>query len=221
MTEIICKRCNLTFNMPNKRFKYCTECSKQNQRDMSNNYKKENKEKISDYNKNYNIINRDSIQKRQTSQHSERRKLDFSYKMSIVLRNRFKKFFKGKYSKSMRELVGCSYSNYIKWIEFNFTSDMNWENHGILWHIDHVLLCCMFDYTKDEDIEICYNWKNTRPLLAKKNLSRGKNIDLKDILNHEIKLKVFEKNNNGYKNLNIDFAYLTTKFLEKSKNGSS
>ena len=47
-------------------------------------------------------------------------------------------------------------------------------------------------------------------------------LDPKDILNHEIKLHYFEKQNNvGYDHIEYDFGYLTTKLLEKSSSGSS
>jgi hypothetical protein len=184
-------------------------------------YKKDRKDYISEYNKKYNIENREKIQKRQTEHNKMRRKIDSAYKISIVLRNRFRKFFKGIKIKSMKNIVGCSYENYMKWIEFNFIEEMSWENHGDLWHIDHVLLCHLFNYEDPNDINICFNWKNTRPLLAKKNLSR-KTIDFKDLLNHEIKLNYFEKKNQEeYNHIDIDFAYLATKLLKKFDSGSS
>jgi len=236
MIIITCKICNNKVEVSNNRFKICSLCSKNKQKQMCREYKKrnkdsiknynkqykeKNKESISLYNKNYNIENREQIQKRQTAQHKERRKTDPKYKMSIVLRNRFRKFYKGINKNSFVELIGCSYINYIKWVEFNFDSNMTWENHGDIWHIDHVLLCCLFNHEDKNEREICFNWKNTRPLLTKKNLSRKK-IDTKDTLNHEIKLHFFEKNNrDGYKHINFDFAYLTTKLLKKFNNGLS
>ena len=97
----------------------------------------------------------------------------------------------------------------------------SWNNHGTTWHIDHVLLCHLFDHNDPKDREICFNWKNTRPLPVKTNLAR-KQLDSQDLLCHEIKLHYFEKNNmEGYNHITYDFAYLTTKLLEKSCSGSS
>ena len=235
MVEIICKVCNVKIQVANKRFKMCKECKKEQGlkrcRDYKKNnkdtvslynktYKSDNKDYISEYNKKYNVENREKIQKRQTEQHLIRRKTDPAYKMSVVLRNRFRKFYTGINSKSMSNLVGCSYKNYLKWIEFNFTSEMSWDNHGSIWHIDHVLLCHLFDHSNENDIKTCFNWKNTRPLLAKINLAR-KNIDIKDLLNHEIKVDYFiKKNQESYNNIEFDFIYLTTKLLDKSISGS-
>lgn len=220
----------------NRKFKLCLDCSyqkkinrcreyKKRNKDYiceyNKNYKKENKDYTKEYNKNYNIQNRKQIQKRQTEHNKLRRKTDLSYKMSIVLRNRFRKFYKGLKIKSMLDIVGCSYKNYVKWIEFNFIKGMSWENHGSIWHIDHVLLCHLFDHNCNDDVKICFNWKNTRPLLVKENLSR-KTINYKDLLNHEIKLTYFEKKNQyEYNHIDIDFIYLATKLSKKLNSGSS
>jgi hypothetical protein len=233
---ITCEECKSDVEVSSKRFKLCPKCSrdrklkrcqeyklknKERIQEYNKTYKQENKDSVSIYNKKYNIENRTEIQKRQTAQHKERRKTDPKYKMSIVLRNRFRKFYKGINKNILKDIVGCSYENYIKWVEFNFDSNMSWDNHGSIWHIDHVLLCYMFDHENINDRKICFNWKNTRPLLTKTNLARKK-IDMKDLLNHEIRLHYFEKNNReGYEHIEINFAYLTTKLLEKSSNGSS
>jgi len=225
-SEVTSERCRLCLVcVRNRKLQRCREYkikNKERVKEYNKIYKQNNKEQVSLYNKKYNIENRDKIQKRQTEQHKERRRNDPKYKMSIVLRNRFRKFFKGiNKNTSFNELIGCSYENYIKWIEFNFSSDMSWDNHGTLWHIDHVLLCYLFDHEKIEDRKICFNWKNTRPLLSKINLARKK-MDNNDILNHEIKIHYFEKNNiDGYNHIDINFAYLATKLLEKSNDGSS
>jgi len=236
MIEINCQECDNKIKVENRRTKMCSDCSREKKLKRCRDYKQKNKDKvsiynksykaekssyISAYNKTYNVENRDKIQKRQTEQHRERRKTDLKYKMSIVLRNRFRKFYKGFNPNGMVGTIGCSYENFIKWIEFNFTYDMSWKNHGKYWHIDHVLLCHLFDHTNEDDVKICFNWKNTRPLLSEKNLSR-KTIDNKDLLNHEIKLAYFEKlNRDGYNHIDMNFAYLTTKLLEKSSSGSS
>lgn len=51
---------------------------------------------------------------------------------------------------------------------------------------------------------------------------RQKQLDLHDILFHEIKIKYFERHNNDiYNNIKFDFAYLTTKLLKKFNDGFS
>jgi hypothetical protein len=235
MVIINCKECNIQVEAKDRRTKLCLVCKRQRQLNRCKNYKKvnktfiseynqkykeKNKEAVKDYNKRYNIENREQIQARQTLQHLERRKTDMQYKMSITLRNRLRRFFTGT-SASMRDLIGCELSYFVKWIQSNFIAEMTWKNHGAVWHIDHVLLCSLFNLNNYEERKICFNWKNMRPLLASVNMSRKK-MKNQDLLNHEIKVYYYEKNHyDNYDHIKYDIGQLATKLLEKSKSGSS
>ena len=65
----------------------------------------------------------------------------------------------------------------MKWIEFQFSDNMNWNNYGKYWHIDHVIPMASFNFSKEEDVKFCMNWKNLRPLEAKLNISKGCKVD--------------------------------------------
>ena len=212
--------------MPNRRFKMCPTCSKNKQHERCRNYKKknrerikkynagwkkENKESVSIYNARYNIENRKAIQERQTKQHRERRKTDPQYKMSVVIRNRLRKFYMGKRPKTMG-LVGISLTEFTDWIESQFCHDMSWENHGSVWHIDHVVPCHLFDLQEQSERAVCFSWTNMRPLYAKKNLGRI-NCTKQELLNQEILATHFRGK--------VVFRPLVTKLLEKSCNGVS
>ena len=226
MTLIKCKECLTNVEMPNKRFKMCSKCSKNKQLQRCKNYKlknkehiseynaawkSQNKEYVSEYNSQYNIENRATIQARQTKQHRERRKTDPQYKMSIVLRNRLRKFYTGENPKTMK-LVCMSLGEFKKWIETQFTSEMTWENHGTKWHIDHVIPCYWFNLLEQKEREVCFHWSNMRPLEAKRNMAR-QNCTVKELLKQEILARNFNKN--------VIFEPLVTKLSEKSDNGDS
>lgn len=226
MVLIVCSICKKTIDMPNKRFKMCVECSRQKRLDRCKDYKLKNKEHISqynhtwkkenkinvcNYNREYNIVNRDKIQNRQTIQHKDRRKTDIEYKMSIILRNRLRKFYTGK-NPNFKDIIGLSYKEFIYWIEHNFTSEMNWENHGTYWHIDHVIPCSWFKLSELNERMVCFNWMNMRPLEGIKNLSRKNVCTIGELLNHEISAKNFNKS--------VNFKPLITKLFEKLNNGS-
>lgn len=81
-------------------------------------------------------------------------------------------------------------------LESLFTEEMNWENHGTYWHIDHIIPQSLFDFTKDEHIKMCWSEKNLRPILKKENILKSNSVDyvlinkneLRDVLeeiNHE------------------------------------
>ena len=227
MTIITCTECNKEIDMPSRRFKMCSICSRQKKLSRCKQYKAQNKEHVSTYNKNwkgenkehisiynkeYNVENRDKIQVRQTKQHRERRKVDMKYKMSITIRNRLQKFYKGKRPKTMG-LVGLPLNKFTEWIETNFTPDMNWNNHGIEWHIDHVVPCQWFDLSDLTERMVCFHWSNMRPLKSERNLSRGNSCTLNELLNQEISAKMQDKS--------VNFKPLVTKLLEKSSSGLS
>jgi hypothetical protein len=49
---------------------------------------------------------------------------------------------------------------------------MNWDNHGLIWEVDHIIPCSSFDLTIEDNIYKCFNYKNTQPLY--KSLNRSK-----------------------------------------------
>jgi len=65
------------------------------------------------------------------------------------------------------KILGCTYSKFMKYIEKQFTSKMNWKNHGMVWHIDHYVPH-KIGINKDEVIKLNY-YKNLRPLTRKEN----------------------------------------------------
>lgn len=114
-----CSKCKDIKSIDNFSFKknYCRTCGNL----MSRNYKQQNKEKISaynkeyktshkkeisEYNKKYDNANRTGIQKRQSANQYNRRKTDINFKMSGTLRSRLNRFIKGNYG-SLKKLVGC------------------------------------------------------------------------------------------------------------------
>lgn len=130
--------------------------------------------------------------------------------MSIVLRNRLRKFYTGE--KSL-EMVGINLDDFKVWMENNFTVDMSWENHGNYWHIDHVVPCSWFDLTDKDECKICFHWSNMRPLEGSKNMSRQDTCSIQELLCQEIAAKSFRKS--------VDFKPLTTKLVRKLASGSS
>jgi len=49
-------------------------------------------------------------------------------------------------------------------LEQRFKLEMTWENHGILWEIDHIKACSNFDLTKLEEQKQCFHYTNLQPL---------------------------------------------------------
>lgn len=91
--------------------------------------------------------------------------------------------------------LGCNCSEYLKYMT-TYDSDFNYENHGNLWHIDHVIPISKFNIMDENEQLIAFNWRNTMPLLASENLSKNNKIIIPQIKNHYKKLIEYHNKNN-------------------------
>ena len=66
---------------------------------------------------------------------------------------------------------------------------MNWSNI----EVDHLQLFCMFDVSKDEELEESFNWKNTQPLLNQNHHLKGTKFKFLDYHLQFIKAHEFSK----------------------------
>lgn len=110
----------------------------------------------------------------------ERRNNDPSFRLYESLRKRIWKSVKNK-SNSSIEYLGCDIDFYKKWIEFTMKLDMNWENYGSLWNVDHVIPIIKFDSSNNDELKEAFNWKNTCARYAAENFSKKDNINQEHI----------------------------------------
>ena len=90
--------------------------------------------------------------------------------MNRKTRNRIYQSLKGMVkSSSTKDTLGIDIDTYRKWIEWQFTPEMNWSNT----EVDHVNPICMFDISKDEKLKKAFCWKNTQPLLKHDHQLKG------------------------------------------------
>ena len=107
----------------------------------------------------------------------KRRVVDVNYRLITNTRRRIHQALNGKSkSSSTREILGIDIDLYRKWIEWQFTPEMNWSNI----EIDHVKPTCMFDVTKDDELREAFNWKNTQPLLKHDHQQKGVKFNFLD-----------------------------------------
>lgn len=71
------------------------------------------------------------------------------------------------------ELIGLSIQDYREYLECQFDNNINWENYGSYWHIDHIIPVSLFDLSDKEEQKKAFNFRNTRPLESKENISKG------------------------------------------------
>jgi hypothetical protein len=132
---------------------------------------------------------------KRNARNKERRITDLDYLITQLFRSRIYDVL-NRHNISMTckiKALGINKLLYLIWLEFQFTGEMTWENQGSYWHIDHVIPCASFTFTSRDDPAIyeCFNWKNTRPMVATDNLSKGDTVDLQEIARHQMIVEEF------------------------------
>lgn len=103
-----------------------------------------------------------------------RHKTDPRFKLLCVLRSRLRKALKGKLKAAKTlELLGINLREFQIYLRSQFRDGMTFENHGSVWHLDHVKPIAAFDMSDPEQQKVCFRWDNLQPLLVHENLSKG------------------------------------------------
>ena len=96
-------------------------------------------------------------------------------------------------------ILGLDIDLYRKWLEFQFTPEMNWENI----EIDHVKPIGLFDVSDDEQFKEAFSGKNTQPLLKHDHQQKGVKLNFLEYQLQFIKAFQFIKLNEERFNENI------------------
>lgn len=93
--------------------------------------------------------------------------------------------------------LGMSNKKYIEYIT-SVNPEYTLENHGSVWHIDHVIPLSRFKLlqTSPELQEIAFNWRNTTPICKIENLQKHNKIDKNQIQSHYEMLQRYHEINN-------------------------
>ena len=169
-------------------FSYCKSCVIQKQRI----YDFENRERIINKNKGYYLKNRDQIMAQNKIYTNNRYKTDINFRLISNTRSRIYNSLKGMTKQSStKKILGIDIDLYRKWLEFQFTPEMNWLNI----EVDHIKPICMFDVSDDEQLKEAFSWKNTQPLLKQDNRQKGTKFNFLDYQLQFIKAYQFIKLN--------------------------
>jgi hypothetical protein len=84
-----------------------------------------------------------------------------------------------KANRHWESLVDFTVDQLKRHLEKQFTPEMNWDNYGTVWEIDHKTPIAAFNFERPEDIDfhLCWSLKNLQPLEREKNRSKGAKIE--------------------------------------------
>ena len=74
------------------------------------------------------------------------------------------------------EFIGCTWNQAHQHIEKQFKSGMTWDNHGKVWHVDHIIPVSFFDLSDQTEQKLCFHYGNLQPLFASDNIFKSDNI---------------------------------------------
>jgi len=115
--------------------------------------------------------------------------------------------------------IGCNIQYFREWFEYNFTSEMNWDNYASYWSIDHIIPVRKFDLTIENEKLKCWNWSNLMPVPIKYN-STKKEIDMCQIDYILNKIQKFKEEGSTTKWFSEEFL-LNLETAEKKANINS
>ena len=104
----------------------------------------------------------------------DRRSVDVIFRIKNNMRNRVNSLLKGNIKESsIIDYIGLSIEDLKKHLESQFQPGMTWDNYGKGgWHIDHIVPCSKFDFSKEEDLKKCWHYSNLQPLWEEDNLRK-------------------------------------------------
>lgn len=122
--------------------------------------------------KKWNKENRASI----TAKENLRYKNDPQFRMRKILRTRLTNAMKRRglsKTDSTFGLLSCPVPDFLVYIQSLFRPGMDWENQGVVWHMDHIKPIAAFDLTCSEQRKECFHWTNFQPLFAVENMQKS------------------------------------------------
>jgi hypothetical protein len=108
-------------------------------------------------------------------QYKKQKRKDSIFRLKENLRTYFYRSITNK-SNSVFKYLGCSLKNFKLYLEQQFNKDMNWDNYGKYWEVDHINPIENFNFSNESEIYECWNYKNLQPLTINENRTKRHKI---------------------------------------------
>lgn len=149
------------------------EINKEKLNQFSKQYRESNPEYFKEYNKQYRENNpeyfkewvdnnRELVNLKTNQRNKLKRQNNPKYKIQESTRSNIYRIIKNK-TKSTNEYLSCNFEDYKIYLEKMFTPEMNWDNYGVYWEIDHIVPLSK---------EGSFHYTNTRPLTITENRNK-------------------------------------------------
>jgi hypothetical protein len=197
MDTKVCKICNSSYSLDefyNKKESsdgkhiYCKTCMKQEKKQ----YYEQTKHVRADYYKTYRDQNKEYFNQYSNTHYHSKKELyrewnrtkyqtDLGFKLKHVTAARISQALKTyqtlKKNRTI-EYLGCTMEEYTQYLEQMFTQDINWDNYGEYWEIDHIKPIDAFDLNDETQLYEAFKYTNTQPLKKKDNREKSNKFSI-------------------------------------------
>ena len=104
----------------------------------------------------------------------EKLNTDPFFKMKANIRGLIRNAFTRRYTKKSKktiEILCCTFEEFKEHLEKQFTPEMNWNNQGSYWHMDHIKPISLAN--SEEEVIKLNHYTNFQPLYWKDNLAKS------------------------------------------------
>lgn len=139
-------------------------------------YYEDHASEVSKYARAYYARNKQKINTRAAVRNKVRYHADPIYRLNRSMSNQMRLSLRGrKKQRQWEKLVDYSLEELKLHLEKSFTKEMNWDNYGSYWHIDHKIPLSWFKITSSRDVTFksAWNLSNLQPMVASENLSKA------------------------------------------------
>ena len=142
----------------------------------SKQYYSNNKEVVCLRHQKYNKENKEKLLEYKGKWQKNRRKVNPKWRLDENMGAAIWKSLKDKKAgKNWECFVGYNLDKLIKHLEKKFDENMNWDNYGNYWAVDHIKPKTLFSYNSENDMEFkqCWDLENLQPLEKIQNIKKG------------------------------------------------
>lgn len=123
------------------------------------------RENTKNYQKQYRLNNKKHLNYINNKYILKKRNTNINFRILDNIRSRLRMALKNNSKKtSSIDLLSCSIEYFKQYIENQFLPEMNWNNWGEIWELDHIIPCSKFDLSILEEQQKCFHYTNYQPL---------------------------------------------------------
>lgn len=159
--------------------RFCYQQNGDSERKRQREYARLNSAKRAESNKKWRESNPETARTSKNRSRRRRYANDATYRFLTVARCRVNEVFRSLPIVRPRsiDLLGCAPERFRAHLAEQFRPGMTVENHGRVWHIDHIIPCARFDLSKPEHVRVCFHYTNLQPLFVAENLIKNDGDD--------------------------------------------